>query len=32
MEWVAASEGPRFTQVINEMVDQVRKVGPSPYK
>jgi F420-non-reducing hydrogenase iron-sulfur subunit len=32
LEWVSASEGPRFAQVMNEMVEQVRKVGPSPYR
>jgi F420-non-reducing hydrogenase iron-sulfur subunit len=32
LEWVSASEGPRFQQVMNEMVEQVRKVGPSPYR
>jgi F420-non-reducing hydrogenase iron-sulfur subunit len=32
LEWIAASEGPRFAQVMTEMVEQVKKVGPSPYK
>jgi len=32
LEWVSASEGPRFAQVMNEMVAQVKKVGPSPYR
>ena len=32
LEWVSASEGPRFAQVVTEMVEQVKKVGPSPYK
>ncbi len=32
LEWVSASEGQRFAQVISEMVEQVRKVGPSPYR
>ena len=31
LEWVAASEGPRFAEVVNEMVDGVKEVGPSPY-
>lgn len=31
-EWVPASEGPRFAQVVTEMVEQVRKPGPSPYR
>lgn len=29
LEWVSASEGPRFAQVIKEMVEQVKKVGPN---
>ena len=32
LEWISASEGPRFAQVMNEMVEQVRELGPSPYK
>lgn len=32
LEWVSASEAQRFAQVVTEMVEQVRKVGPSPYK
>jgi len=32
LEWVSASEGPRFAQVVNDMVEQVRKVGQSPYR
>ncbi len=32
LEWVSASEGVRFAQVVNEMVEQVRQLGPSPYK
>lgn len=32
LEWVSASEGPRFAEVIKEMVGQVQKLGPSPYK
>ena len=32
LEWVSASEGTRFAQVMTDMVEAVRKVGPSPYK
>ena len=32
LEWVSASEGPRFAEVIREMTEAVRAVGPSPYK
>ena len=32
LEWVSASEGPRFAQVAKEMVEQVKSVGPNPYR
>jgi len=32
LEWVSASEGPRFAEVIREMTEAVRALGPSPYK
>ena len=32
LEWVSASEGPRFAEVIREMTEAVRSLGPSPYK
>ncbi len=32
LEWISASEGPRFAEVMREMTDSVRAVGPSPYK
>lgn len=28
LEWISASEGDRVQKVINEMVDQVRRLGP----
>ncbi len=31
LEWVSASEGPRFAQVMKEMIDTVKEVGPNPY-
>jgi len=31
LEWVSASEGPRFARVVREMSDSVRELGPSPY-
>jgi len=30
MEWVSASEGDRFATIVDEMTEQVRKVGPFP--
>jgi len=32
LEWVSASEGPRFAEIVREMVETVRKLGPSMYK
>jgi len=28
LEWVSASEGDRFAGIVNEMTEQVRKLGP----
>jgi F420-non-reducing hydrogenase iron-sulfur subunit len=32
LEWISASEGPRFAEVAREMTETVRALGPSPYK
>ena len=32
LEWVSASEGSRFAAVAQEMVDQLRELGPNPYR
>jgi len=32
LEWVSASEGPRFAQLATEMTGTLRELGPSPYK
>ena len=32
LEWVSASEGPKFAQVMKEFTEQIKKLGPSPYK
>lgn len=32
LEWVSASEGPRFASVVREMTETVRALGPSMYK
>ncbi len=31
-EWVSASEGEKFARVVNEFVDRVSALGPSPYR
>jgi F420-non-reducing hydrogenase iron-sulfur subunit len=30
LDWVSASEGQRFADIITEFTDQIRKLGPSP--
>jgi F420-non-reducing hydrogenase iron-sulfur subunit len=30
LEWISASEGPKFAQVIRDFVEQTRGVGPNP--
>jgi F420-non-reducing hydrogenase iron-sulfur subunit len=32
LEWVSASEGPRFAQVMTDMTNAVKRLPPSPYK
>jgi F420-non-reducing hydrogenase iron-sulfur subunit len=32
LEWVSASEGQRFTDVVNDMTQRVRELGPSPVR
>ena len=32
IEWVSASEGDRFASVMREMVQDIKKLGPSPLK
>lgn len=32
LEWVSASEGKKFAKTVTEMVEQLKELGPSPYK
>jgi F420-non-reducing hydrogenase iron-sulfur subunit len=32
LEWVSASEGQRFANIVNDMTERVRALGPSPVK
>jgi len=32
LEWVSASEGPRFAHVAREFTKKIKELGPSPYK
>jgi coenzyme F420-reducing hydrogenase delta subunit len=29
-EWISASEGSRFAEVVNDFTGQVRQLGPNP--
>ncbi|GBE56598.1 methyl-viologen-reducing hydrogenase, delta subunit [archaeon BMS3Bbin16] len=32
LEWISTSEGNKFAKVVSEMVADLKKLGPSPYK
>jgi F420-non-reducing hydrogenase iron-sulfur subunit len=32
IEWVSAAEGDRFAGVMRDMVDEIRRLGPSPLR
>ena len=32
LEWIATSEGPIFAATIKEYVEQLKKLGPSPFR
>ena len=32
LEWISASEGEKFARVVNEFVDRITELGPSPYR
>jgi len=32
LEWISASEGDKFAAVVKDMVEQIKKLGPSPLK
>jgi F420-non-reducing hydrogenase iron-sulfur subunit len=32
LEWVSAAEGPRFAQVVTDFTEEVKQLGPNPYK
>ncbi len=31
LEWISASEGPRFALIMRELVETITELGPSPY-
>lgn len=32
LEWVSASEGKKFAEIVNKMTETLKALGPSPYK
>jgi len=32
LEWISAAEGEKFAKVVSEMVADIKKLGPCPYK
>jgi len=32
LEWISASEGDKFAAVVKDMVEEIKKIGPSPFK
>ncbi|MEN6378330.1 MAG: hydrogenase iron-sulfur subunit [Methanofastidiosum sp.] len=32
LEWISASEGNKFREVVNDMVLKIKEIGPSPLK
>ena len=32
IEWISAAEGDKFARVVKEMVEEIKKLGPSPFK
>ena len=32
LAWVSASEGPQFAKLMTDFTEQIKKLGPSPYR
>ena len=32
LAWVSASEGPQFAKLMTEFTEQIKRLGPSPYR
>ena len=32
LEWVSASEGVQFAELMREMVETIKEIGPNPLK
>jgi F420-non-reducing hydrogenase iron-sulfur subunit len=32
LEWVSAAESPKFASIVTEMINHVKRLGPSPLR
>ena len=32
IDWISSAEGPRFAQIVRDFTEEVKKLGPSPYR
>lgn len=32
LEWVSAAEGQRFSQVVTDLVEEIKRLGPNPWR
>ena len=32
LEWISASEGAKFAALVREMTEQIKRLGPSPFR
>ena len=32
LEWISSAEAPRFAQIVRDFTEEIKKLGPSPYK
>jgi F420-non-reducing hydrogenase iron-sulfur subunit len=31
LEWISASEAAKFAQIVTDMTEELKQLGPSPY-
>jgi F420-non-reducing hydrogenase iron-sulfur subunit len=32
VEWISASEGDRFATIVNDLTEEIKRLGPSPLR
>jgi F420-non-reducing hydrogenase iron-sulfur subunit len=32
IEWISSAEAPRFAQIVRDFTEEIKKLGPNPYK